>query len=281
LSHKREAEIAALKKQEVATVRKAFEADYAKYETARQLGGDGYLSKDELATVWQKLCGNWSVAGAGTEPGNLGWDDETGKVFVFSGLDIRTTGTHGDGRQEAAPAGAGRGLVLDLGSGVTMEFVWIAALKGWVESYEVTNQEYRRFKSDHNSGESGGQTLDGSRQPVVNVSYDDAVEFARWLTVTAAGQIPEGHTVRLPDGDEWMTLAQCGDGREYSWGSEWPPKYGNYDDEKRRDVGKLDGWTDGCPVTCLVELSGKLAFKPRVTPSWPDPVAGPSRGRPD
>ena len=143
--------------------------------------------------------------------------------------------------------------------GLGMEFVWIAALKCWVGRHEVTNEQFREFRPDHNSSMFRGCTLNDDRQPVVAVNYADAVAFAEWLAERErnAGRLPDGMEYRLPDGKEWMTFAQCGDGREFPWGSGWPPKYGNYTGEKDSLVDScIAGYSDGFPVTCPVEKSG-------------------------
>ncbi len=67
---------------------------------------------------------------------------------------------------------------------IGMEFVWIKALDCWVGKYEVTNGEYRKFKPDHDSKDYKGKTLNGVRQPVVYVNFDDATEYASILTRT-------------------------------------------------------------------------------------------------
>jgi len=116
----------------------------------------------------------------------------------------------------------GQDIAIDLGGGQQMEFVWIPALKGWAGKYEVTNGEYRRFKSDHNSKEYKGHSLSGDRQPAVYVSWNNAQEFIRWMKSNC--DLPQGFELTLPCKEEWLTVAQCGDGREYPWGNDWSRK---------------------------------------------------------
>jgi len=139
-----------------------------------------------------------------------------------------------------------------------MEFVWIEALGMWVGKHDVTNAEYRRKDPTHKSREDEGCTLNGDRQPVVYVNFDDGKAYAAWLTERDREecQLPEGYRYRLPTGDEWMTFAQCGDGR-YPWGNNWPPvsgQAGNYNGQE--GVGhspKIPDYNDGFPVTAPVD----------------------------
>jgi len=144
-----------------------------------------------------------------------------------------------------------------------MEFVWVAPLKLWVGKYEVTNGEYRVKEPGHDSGDFSGRSLNGDRQPVVFVTFADAQAYAEWLTERErqAGRLPDGLRYRLPTNPEWLTYAQCGDGRTYPWGNEWPPRYGNFTGEEMitpqgLGLGILVGYRDGHPVSCPVEDSG-------------------------
>ncbi|MEI7899134.1 MAG: bifunctional serine/threonine-protein kinase/formylglycine-generating enzyme family protein [bacterium] len=137
-----------------------------------------------------------------------------------------------------------------------MEFVWVASLKLWVGKYEVTNGEYRKEEPGHDSKEYQGQSLNGERQPVVLVNFDDAAAYAAWLTERDQAQLG-GMWYRVPSEAEWRAAAQCGDGRKYPWGDAMPPKYGNYSDSASPISGKIDGYTDGYAVACPVEKSGK------------------------
>jgi len=222
--------------------------------------------------LYGKLVLKSSVSGTVAIDGAGDWRIESNKGLQWDRLDVgrHTVRVESGGKRwekaivvadggtvsEMATFGAqpGGDLAVDLGNDVKMEFVWIEALKGWVGKYEVTNEEYRRFKADHTSGDIQGQSLNGERQPVVQVSYDDAVAFAEWINRRSV--LPEGYKARLPDGKEWLTIAQCGDGREYPWGNEWPPKYGNYSGQESAWSSKIDGYNDGHPVSCDVGQSG-------------------------
>ena len=151
---------------------------------------------------------------------------------------------------------------------VGMEFVWVSALGLYVGKYEVTNGEYRKMKPDHDNKDFKGKSLNGDRQPVVYVNFDEAKAYAVWMTEREqkAGRLKAGWQYRLPTESEWQAFAQCGDGREYPWGNGMPPKYGNYHGTEGAGVWnkiqdkKMDGspvYTDGFPVTCPVETSGK------------------------
>jgi hypothetical protein len=86
----------------------------------------------------------------------------------------------------------------------------------------------------------------GPTHPVVNVSWDDAQAFCRWLTETerTAGLLLPEESYRLPADAEWsaaVELDEPGGGSPkdkdtniqdvYPWGTQWPPPRGagNYD----------------------------------------------------
>ena len=143
---------------------------------------------------------------------------------------------------------------------IGMEFVWIKSLDFWVGKYEVTNDKYRKFKSTHDSKKAMGFSLNKDRQPVIEVSYYDAVGFCEFMNTVSLKEVkaPPGYTYRLPARKEWEKIAQCGEERLYPWGNDWPPKYGNFgNQEVFPGKWQLDGYSDEFPVTCEVEKSGK------------------------
>ncbi len=113
---------------------------------------------------------------------------------------------------------------------------------------EVTNGEFRKFKSDHKSGFVGQNSLDLDNQPVVNVTWQEAAEFCNWLSgqdgLTPAYKkdgdtfvpvTPMTNGYRLPTDAEWEWVARfSGESglRRYPWGDALPVERGsgNYAD---------------------------------------------------
>ena len=142
---------------------------------------------------------------------------------------------------------------------VGIEFVWIESIKIWVSKYEVTNGDYRKFKPSHDSKKSMGFSLNRDAQPAIEISYYDAVGYCEWMNAISLKDVkaPEGYVYRLPDREEWETVARCDTERLYPWGNEWPPLYGNFgNQEVFPSTWQLDGYSDDFPVTCDVTKSG-------------------------
>lgn len=143
--------------------------------------------------------------------------------------------------------------------GVAMDFVWIDSMRFWASKYEITNEQFRMFKPTHNSKKAEGVSLDGDRQPVVEVSYLDVIGFGEWLKSSASKQfaLPANYEFRIPSVSEWSKLARCGKDRRFPWGDSWPAKYGNFgNQEVFPTTWRLNGYDDPYPVTAPVEESG-------------------------
>jgi len=143
-----------------------------------------------------------------------------------------------------------------------MEFVWIGSMSVWVGKYEVTNGEYRRMVPEHSSGDFNGHSLNGDRQPVIYVNFNDAKAYADWMTERdrAEGRLPAGFRYRLPTSDEWETFAKAGQEWEFPWGNHWPPESGqacNLADVTARKVfanmSVIESYDDGHAVSAPVE----------------------------
>ena len=115
---------------------------------------------------------------------------------------------------------------------------------------EVTNAEYKQFRGQHRSGYVGQSTLETERQPVVNVTWQEAADYCNWLSqqegLPAFYQVQGGKAVpvqpantgyRMPTEAEWEWAARAnrdGSLRKYPWGDTLPVPTGagNYGDRR-------------------------------------------------
>lgn len=137
---------------------------------------------------------------------------------------------------------------------------------------EVTNAEYRQFKSEHSSGTGEGVSLNGDSMPVVNISWNDAARYCNWLSqqdglppsyieqddrMVLSPDLDTGY--RLPTEAEWTYAARVvsrPSPARYPWGDTYPPtiKAGNYADARIADTlantvaGYNDGYRGPAPV---------------------------------
>jgi len=144
---------------------------------------------------------------------------------------------------------------------------------------EVSNGEFKQFRSQHRSGFVGQNTLELERQPVVNVTWQDAAEYCNWLSQqdglppayqSQGGRLalvqPATTGYRLPSEAEWEWAARAnrdGSLRKYPWGDALPVPAGagNYGDRRAQPllqtiITELD---DGYPATAP---TGSFAANP-------------------
>ena len=182
---------------------------------------------------------------------------------------------------------------------------------------EVTNREFREFRSEHRSGSVGTFNLEIDHHPVVNVTWNDAAKYCNWLSAQAGlppvyvetrgamvARTPFPLGFRLPTEAEWAWATRYPDSanaRKYGWGDSLPvpADAGNYGDTAGASVlgGAIPGYSDNFGATApsgsfppnplgLFNLGGNVSEWVNdiyaVTPSPPNEVArdptGPSEG---
>lgn len=138
--------------------------------------------------------------------------------------------------------------------------------------HEVTNQQYRQFEKDHSSGMVQASSLDGERQPVVKITWEQAARYCNWLSKldsltpfyiengqSISGFMPRADGYRLPTEAEWEWAARvsaAGPLLKFPWGQDMPPPKGsgNYADASAAGlVGRVianyqDGYIATAPV---------------------------------
>jgi formylglycine-generating enzyme required for sulfatase activity len=83
-----------------------------------------------------------------------------------------------------------------------------------VGEHEVTFEEYDLFCAATGKEKPDDNEWGRGRRPVINVSWEDAVAYTKWLS----GQT--GHIYRLPTEAEWEYMARGGTNTKYWWGNE-------------------------------------------------------------
>jgi formylglycine-generating enzyme len=107
--------------------------------------------------------------------------------------------------------------------------------------FEVTNAQFKKFRPQHNSGKSQNASLDEDNQPVVYVSWEEAVAFSKWLSQQS------GQKYRLPTEAEWEYAARAGSNQSRFWGNspEEACKYANV-----ADMTAKKQWAKWTTFTC-------------------------------
>jgi formylglycine-generating enzyme required for sulfatase activity len=115
----------------------------------------------------------------------------------------------------------------------------------YVGRYEVTAAQFRAFTdaTDRPSNGSAGS------EPAANVSWPDAMEYARWLTRVLRDSpntppeltrlLASGWRVTLPSEAQWEKAARGTDGRIYPWGNQPSRDLANYAGQSVRRVGEM------------------------------------------
>ncbi|MEL7311067.1 MAG: SUMF1/EgtB/PvdO family nonheme iron enzyme [Pseudomonadota bacterium] len=148
----------------------------------------------------------------------------------------------------------------------------------YVSIHEVTNEQFSRFKREHVRGGDVYPSLAGDKNPVVNVSWQDAAAYCNWLSAEEglepaytgeAGVLrpasPSATGYRLPTEAQWIWLARyqgrAGSPLRFGWGNALPPpqKSVNVADEASESLlsNMVFGYNDGYPSTAPVG-----SFKP-------------------
>ncbi len=92
-----------------------------------------------------------------------------------------------------------------------------------VARFPVTNHQFLVFLKQtgrENYSSIGNEILN---HPVVNVNWQDATDYCKWLTKTFRQKLEPGYMFRLPSEAEWEMAAKgpLPSRRKYPWGNDW------------------------------------------------------------
>lgn len=139
-----------------------------------------------------------------------------------------------------------------------MRFVPVKGTKVWFCVWETRVSDYRLFCEATDRPHTEPDFPQGPAHPVVNVNWEDAQAFCRWLTGKERNEGKLGATekYRLPTDEEWSAAAGGLEGgatpekrmksqRVWPWGHYWPPQSG---DGNYGAALKVDDYSGTAPV---------------------------------
>ena len=127
------------------------------------------------------------------------------------------------------------------GDGYTNKDYWTKAGWDWREAEKITKPALW-----------DDPQWNGDTQPVVGVSWFEAVAYCRWLSAQT------GHEFRLPNEAEWEKAARGTDGRIWPWGNTWEVGRCN---SKEAGIGKttpVGQYPNGASPYGVLDMAGNV-----------------------
>lgn len=144
-------------------------------------------------------------------------------------------------------------VILKEGGYVPMGGEKFSVVDFYISKYPITNAQYAiyvdesgnvpDFWTDHN--------FNGSLQPVVGVSWHDAIGYCHWLSENI------GYVITLPTEHQWQRAAQGDEKFIYPWGNVWDSNNSN----ANRRVGKTSSvlqYPEGASPYNVYDMSGNI-----------------------
>jgi formylglycine-generating enzyme required for sulfatase activity len=127
------------------------------------------------------------------------------------------------------------------GDGYTNRDYWTEAGWAWKEEARRTQPYFW-----------GDARRSGDNQPVVGVSWFEAVAYVRWLSAQT------GHPFRLPTEAEWEKAARGSDGWIWPWGSTWAAGRANTREAGRNQTTAVGQYPEGVSPYGALDMAGNV-----------------------
>lgn len=129
-----------------------------------------------------------------------------------------------------------------------------------LSKYEVTFDQYELFCQDTGRMSPADIVTDGrkytwgrGRRPVINVSWEEARAFCRWLSRKT------GENIDLPTEAQWERAAKGLEQRQYPWGNDSPGcNRGNYEDCSPATTVDVGLFADGRTPDGIFDMAGNV-----------------------
>ena len=106
----------------------------------------------------------------------------------------------------------------------------------------ITNLQYTRYLSTSGTPVPYVHPRK-ERHPVVNINWNEAMEYVKWMNQAFGTILPLGYCFRLPSEAEWEKAARGPDGNEWPWGNQWHADYCNSLEGGRGDTSEAGAFS--------------------------------------